>query len=211
MIRIMIVDDHAIVRQGLAQILENTRKMKVVAEYANGIDALNWLRNNDCDIALIDISMPEINGIDLLKRLREITAKLPVLVISAHPEDQYAVRLLKAGANGYLVKECAPEDVVAAVNCVLGGKKYISADVAEMLTNELRAPGEKLPHETLSNREYQIFMLLASAKTTTEIAETLRLSSKTISTYRNRILEKMRMRNNAELMQYAISKKLTTQ
>jgi len=210
MIRILIVDDHAIVRQGLAKILEKSRGMKVVAEYANGIDALNWLCHNECDVALVDISMPGISGIDLLKRLREAKLKLPVLIVSAHPEDQYAVRLIKAGADGYLIKECAPEDVVEAVRCVASGKKYISAAVAGMLAEELSAPNGKLPHETLSNREYQIFMLLASAKTITEIAETLRLSGKTISTYRSRILEKMQLRNNAELMQYAIVKQLTT-
>jgi DNA-binding NarL/FixJ family response regulator len=209
MIRILITDDHAIVRQGLARILEKNQEMKIVAEYDNGSDALNWLRGNDCDIALIDISMPGMNGIDLLKQLREEKPKLPVLVISIYPEDQYAVRLIKAGAAGYLTKGSAPAIVVEAVNQIVNGKKYISPTVAEMLANEFGVQDGKLPHEALSDREYQIFLLLASAKTVSEIAGALALSAKTISTYRSRILEKMHLRNNAELMHYAIEKQLT--
>ena len=208
MIRIMITDDHAIVRQGLARILEKNQGMKIVAECENGIDALDWLRNNDCDIALIDISMPGMNGIDLLKRLREEKPKMPVLVISIYPEDQYAVRLIKAGAAGYLTKGCAPAIVIEAVSLIASGKKYISPTVAEMLANEIDSKEGKFPHETLSDREYQIFLLLATAKTVSEIAESLALSSKTISTYRSSILEKMHLRNNAELMQYAVEKQL---
>lgn len=209
MIRILITDDHAIVRQGLARILEKNQGMKIVAECDNGIDALNWLRDNDCDIALIDISMPGMNGIDLLKQLREEKPRVPVLVISIYPEDQYAVRLIKAGAAGYLTKGCAPAIVVEAVNQIAGGKKFISPIVAEMLANEFDAEYGKLPHETLSDREYQIFLMLAAAKTVSEIADALALSAKTISTYRSRILEKMHLRNNAELMHYAIEKQLT--
>ena len=209
MIRIMIADDHAIVRQGLARILERTGDMSVVAEHDNGVDALNWLRNNACDIALIDISMPGMNGIDLLKQLREEKPKLPVLVISIYSEDQYAVRLIRAGAAGYLTKGCAPAIVVEAVCQVASGKKYISPAVAEMLANEVGGSQNKLPHEILSDREYQIFLLIASAKTIAEIAGTLALSAKTISTYRARIMEKMRLNNNAELMRYAVDNRLT--
>ncbi|OGT15916.1 MAG: DNA-binding response regulator [Gallionellales bacterium RIFCSPHIGHO2_02_FULL_57_16] len=209
MIRILVTDDHAIVRQGLARILEKNQEMKIVAECCNGIDALNWLRSNDCDIALIDISMPGMNGIDLLKQLREEKPKLSVLVISIYPEDQYAVRLIKAGAAGYLTKGCAPAILVEAVSQIASGKKYISPIVAEMLANEFNSQEGKLPHENLSDREYQIFLLLASAKTVSEIAEALALSAKTISTYRSRILEKMHLRNNAELMHYAIEKQLS--
>lgn len=208
MIRILIADDHNIVRQGLTQILETSGEMKIVASCTNGVDALNWLRGTDCDVALIDISMPGMNGIDLLKQLRKEKPKLPVLILSAYPEDQYAVRLIKAGASGYLNKECAPEEVVAAVRGVLDGKRHISPAVAEMLANEVSLPDGKLPHETLSNREYQIFMLLASAKTVAEIADILKLSPKTISTYRGRILEKMHLKNNAELMLYTVDKQL---
>lgn len=208
MIRILIVDDHVIVREGLTLILERTGEMKVVAEYANGIDALDWLLGNDCDIALIDVSMPGITGIDLLKRLREAKSTLPVLVISAHPEDQYAAHFLRAGANGYLVKECAPEDVVAAVRCVISGKKYLGA--AGMPPAEPGPSGARLPHELLSNREYQIFLLLASARSIAEIAEALHLSGEAIGTYRNRILEKTGLRDEAELRRYAIENRLAT-
>ena len=208
MIRIMIADDHAIVRQGLTKILQISGEMGIVASCTNGVDALNWLRKNDCDVALIDISMPGMNGIDLLKQLRKEKPKLPVLILSAYPEDQYAVRLIKAGANGYLNKECAPEEVVAAVKSVLNGHKYITAAVSEMLASEIGMPDGKLPHETLSNREYQIFMLFASAKTVAEIADILKLSSKTVSTYRSRILEKMHLHNNAQLMRYAVDNHL---
>ena len=208
MIRILIADDHTMVRQGLTHILEKSHEMKIVASYANGVEALKWLRVNDCDVALIDIAMPGMNGIDLLKQIRKEKPKLPVLILSAYPEDQYAVRLIKAGAVGYLNKECAPEEVVSAVRCVLSGKKHISPAVADMLVNELCLPEGKPPHETLSNREYQIFLLLASAKSISEIAENLKLSVKTIGTYRSRILEKMRLHNNAELMRYAVDNQL---
>ena len=208
MIRIMIADDHAIVRQGLAHILEKSGEMQIVAEHDNGADALNWLRDNDCDIALLDISMPGMNGIDLLKQLREEKPKLPVLVISIYAEDQYAVRLIKAGASGYLTKGCSPATLMKAVNRIISGSKYISPAVAEMLANEIGDTHEKLPHKILSDREYQILLLLASAKTIAEIADTLALSGKTISTYRNRILLKMHLRNNAELMRYAVDNHL---
>ncbi len=208
MIRILIADDHNIVRQGLKLILENNHDMKVVASCANGIEARDWLHKNDCDVALVDIAMPGINGIDLLMRLRKDYPKLPVLIISAYPEDQYAVRLIKAGAAGYLNKECAPDEVVTAVRNVLDGKRHISHAVVEMLANELSLPDGRLPHESLSNREHQIFLLLASAKTVAEIADILKLSVKTVSTYRTRILDKMKLQNNAELMRYAISKNL---
>ncbi len=208
MIRILLADDHAIVRQGLARILEKSGEMKVVAEHGNGTDALNWLHDNGCDIALIDISMPGMNGIDLLKQLREKKPKLPVLVISIYSEDQYAVRLIRAGAAGYLTKGCAPAILVEAVHQVASGKKYISPAVTEMLANKIDDSQEKLPHEILSDREYQIFLLLASAKTVAEIAEVLALSAKTVSTYRARIMEKMHLHNNAKLMRYAIDNHL---
>jgi len=208
MIRILLADDHAIVRQGLKQILEENPDMKVVAEHANGADALRWLRGNECDVVLLDISMPGMNGIDLLKQLREEKPKLPILILSGYSEDQYAVRLIKAGAAGYMVKDSALEVVVEAVRRVAGGKKYISATVAEMLADDVGATSDKPVHETLSDREYQILLLLASARTVSEIADTLALSVKTVSTYRTRILQKMHLRNNAELMHYAIEKRL---
>ncbi|MDD5301095.1 MAG: response regulator transcription factor [Gallionella sp.] len=206
--RILIADDHAIVRQGLKQILEEEPGMQVVAEYANGADALDWLLNNDCDIALIDIAMPGMNGINLLKQLHKKKPKLPALILSIYAEDQYAVRLVKAGASGYLNKECAPLEIVEAVRCVASGKKYLSQAVVKILTEEAGTAQQRPPHEILSDREYQVFMLLASAKTATDIAGDLGLSVKTISTYRSRILEKMHLHNNSELMHYAIENHL---
>lgn len=208
MIRVLIADDHAIVRQGLKQIVEESGEMRVVAEAANGADALYKMREIACDVVLLDISMPGKSGIEVLKQIKEEKPKLPVLILSIYPEDQYAVRLIKSGAAGYMTKETAPMEVVEAVRRVASGKKYISPTVAEMLANDIRAPEEKRPHEILSNREYQIFLLFASAKTATEIADTLALSIKTVSTHRSRILEKMHMHNNAELMHYAIENNL---
>jgi DNA-binding NarL/FixJ family response regulator len=208
MIRVLIADDHAIVRQGLKQIIEENGEMRVVAEAANGADALYKMREIACDVVLLDISMPGKSGIEVLKQIREEKPKLPVLMLSIYPEDQYAVRLIKSGAAGYMTKESAPMEVVEAVRRVASGKKYISPTVAEMLANDILAPEEKRPHETLSNREYQIFLLFAAAKTATEIADALALSVKTVSTHRSRILEKMHMHNNAELMHYAIENNL---
>ena len=208
MIRILAVDDHNIVHQGLTFILDKNHKMEIVASCNNGTDALKWLRENDCDVALVDIAMPGMSGIDLLKQLRKEKPQLPVLILSAYPEDQYAVRLIKAGAAGYLNKECMPEEVMSAVHSVVNGKKYISPAVAEMLASELTKPDGKLPHETLSNREYQILLLFASAKTITGIASILKLSTNTVSTYRKRILEKMHLSNNAELMRYVVDNNL---
>lgn len=209
MIRVLIADDHDLVRHGLRRIIENTPDMEVVAEQTNGVDALHWLARNDCDVLLLDISMPGRNGIEVLKQLRAEKPKLPVLILSNYTEDQYAVRLIKSGAAGYLTKGCASAVVLEALRAVAGGNKYFSPAVLEMLTNELSMPEGRLPHETLSNREYQIFRYLAAAKTVTEIGELLNLSGKTVSTYRTRVLEKMNLRNNAELMQYAIEKHLT--
>lgn len=208
MIRILVVDDHSIVHQGLTFILDKSHNMEIVAKCTNGADAMNWLSENDCDVALVDIAMPGMSGIDLLKQLRKDKPQLPVLILSAYPEDQYAVRLIKAGASGYLNKECVPDEVVNAVHSVVNGKKYISPAVAEILASEVAKPEGKLPHETLSNREYQIFLLFASAKTISGIASALKLSTNTVSTYRKRILEKMHLSNNAELMRYAVDNNL---
>jgi two-component system, NarL family, invasion response regulator UvrY len=208
LIRIVIVDDHAIVRQGLARILEKSGTMQVVAAHENALDMLEWLRVNDCDVALIDISMPGMNGIDLLKQLKSKKPNLPVLVVSIYSEAQYAVRLIKAGACGYLSKGCQPSILLEAVNLVASGHKYLSPEVSEMLAKEVNVKNQKVLHETLSDREYQILLLLASAQTVGEIAANLCLSGKTISTYRSRILEKMQLRNNAELMHYVIENNL---
>jgi two-component system invasion response regulator UvrY len=209
MIRILIADDHAIVRHGLKQIVEDSGEMHVVAEAESGIDALRKIREIDCDVVLLDISMPDMSGIDVLKQIHAEKPQLPILILSIYPEDQYAMRLIKAGAAGYMTKESAPPEVVKALLHVAGGKKYISPAVAEILANEIGAVEDKLPHQTLSDREYQIFLLIASARTVSEIADTLALSVKTVSTYRSRVLEKMRLNNNAELMRYAIDHQLS--
>jgi len=206
-IRILIADDHGIVRQALKQLLDEEPGMEVVAECANGADAMDWLNKHNCDIALVDIAMPGMNGIDLLNKLHLEKQNLPVLVLSTYAENQYAMRLIKAGASGYLTKECAPMEIVEAVRSVASGKKYFSQAVLDMLTREVSAVQEKLPHEVLSGREHQIFMLLVSGRNVTGIANDLNLSVKTISTYRTRILEKMRLRNNNELIRYAIENK----
>jgi DNA-binding NarL/FixJ family response regulator len=208
MIRILIADDHAIVRHGLKQIIENSGEMRVVAEADCGIATLRKLREIECDVVLLDISMPDMSGVDVLKQIHAERPQLPILILSIYPEDQYAIRLIKAGAAGYLTKESAPQEVVEALRRVASGKKYISPTVAEILASELGAAKEKLPHQTLSDREYQIFLLLASAETVSEIAGTLALSVKTVSTYRSRVLEKMHLHNNAELMRYAIDNHL---
>jgi two-component system invasion response regulator UvrY len=208
MINILLVDDHAMLRRGLTQILEKDGDMKIVAECANGADAVKWLSNHDCDVMLLDIAMPGMGGIDLLKQLKQQKSKLPVLVISSYPEDQYAVRILKAGASGYLNKECAATEVVRAVRSVMSGEIHISPAVARMLTNEVNLPEGKLAHETLSDREYQIYMLIIAAQTIKEIANSTHLSSRTVSTYRTRILEKLHLRNNSELMRYAVENHL---
>ncbi len=208
MIRILIADDHAIVRHGLKQIIEEDGQMQVVAEAESGVEAMRKMREITCDAVLLDISLPDMSGVDVLKQIHAEKPQLPILILSAYPEDQYAMRLIKAGAAGYMTKESAPAEVVKALLRVAGGKKYINPAVAELLANELGAPEEKLPHQLLSDREYQIFLMLASAKTVSEIADSLALSVKTVSTYRSRVLEKMRLSNNAELMRYAIDNHL---
>lgn len=208
MIRILIVDDHAIVRHGLKQIVEASGEMCVVAEADSGGEALRKIRQITCDVVLLDISMPDMSGIDVLKQIHAEKPQLPILILSIYSEDQYAMRLIKAGAAGYMTKESAPAEVIKALLRVAGGKKYISPAVAEILANEVGTAEERLPHQTLSDREYQIFLLLAAAKTVTEIADALALSVKTISTYRTRVLEKMHLSNNAELMRYAVDNHL---
>jgi two-component system invasion response regulator UvrY len=206
--KILIADDHAVVRQGLKSILAEAYPGAVFAEAENGIDVLRYLRNRDWDIVILDISMPGRSGLEVLKDIKYEHPQLPVLILSVHPEDQYAVRVLHAGAAGFLSKGSAPEELIQAVGKVLGGGKYISASVAEKLVPHLETQHARAPHEQLSDREFQVLCLLASGKTPTEIAESLALSVKTISTFRTRILTKMNMRNNAELAHYAIEHKL---
>jgi len=208
MLKILIADDHAIVRQGLKQIVTETPDMVVSGEASNGQELLSKIKENDYDVVVLDITMPGRDGIDVLKQLRSERPELPILMLSIHPEEQYALRALKAGASGYLTKESAPDELVVAIRKVSQGGKYISSSLAEKLAFELEVGREQAPHETLSDREYHVMCLIASGKTVMEIAQELSLSEKTISTYRSRILEKMKMKNNAELTYYAIKNQL---
>ncbi|WAK00428.1 response regulator [Methylobacter sp. YRD-M1] len=208
MIRILIVDDHDIVRHGLKRIFENIPGMEIAAEQDNGTDALHWLRYNDCDVVVLDISMPGRSGIEVLRQLREEKPKLPILILSNYTEDQYAVRLIKSGAAGYLTKGCTTAAIVEAVRDVVSGKKHFSPAVLEMLVNEIRIPEGKLPHEHLSDREFKIFRLLVAGKSINEIAEQLFISNKTVSTHKAHLMEKMNLHNVADLVRYAITHKI---
>jgi len=204
MIRVLIVDDHAILRRGLKQILSETEDMTVAGEAENSQQALQILREGNWDVVLLDISMPDRNGIDTLKLIKKERPKLAVLMLSMHPENQYAIRALKAGAAGYLTKQSAPAQLVNAIRQVTQGRKYVSPTLAEELANTLGEDSEKPPHEQLSNREYQTLTLIASGKTLTEIGAELKLSVKTVSVYRARVLAKLKLKNNAELTHYGI-------
>lgn len=208
MIKLIIVDDHEVVRTGLKQIFDDTSDIKVVDEAGSGQEFIEKARKGDFDTALLDISMPGKDGIDTLKELRQVNPKINVLVFTMYPEEQYAVRVIKAGASGYLNKECKPSELKEAIRKIATGRKYISPDLAELLASTLES-GDGTPlHETLSDREFQVMYMIASGKTISEIADELFLSINTISTYRNRILEKMGMKNNVELTHYAIKNRL---
>jgi len=208
MINILIADDHSIVRKGLKQILAEEFSDANIAEVGNGSELVRKAREKKWDIVISDLSMPGRSGLEALKQLKEEFAKLPVLILSMHPEDQYAIRVLKAGASGYLSKDSASEELVNAVRMILGGRKYISPTVAEKLAENLGQDSTKAIHETLSDREYEVLKLIAKGKTVSDISEILSLSLTTISTYRTRILTKMNLHNNAELTYYAIENKL---
>lgn len=204
MINILVADDHALIRKGMKQILNDTEDIRVTGEAENGMQAIKMTRENIYDLVLLDISMPDKNGIDVLKQLKLNNPQLPVLMLSMHEENQYALRSLKAGAAGYLSKQSAPTQLVTAIRQVASGKKYISNELAEELANGLSQGYQELLHQTLSNREYQTLCLMASGKSLSEIAEALSLSTKTVSVYRARLLEKMKLKNNAEAVRYAI-------
>jgi DNA-binding NarL/FixJ family response regulator len=204
MIKILIADDHAIVREGLKQIVAETSDMVVADEASSGHEVLDKVRSNEYTVVVLDISMPGGDGLNILKQIKKEKLKLPVLVLSVHPEEQYAVRVLKAGAAGYLTKESAPGELISAIRRVSTGRKYVSSLLAEKLAFDLQSEGETSLHETLSDREFQVMCMIASGKRVKDIGEELCLSVKTISTYRSRILEKMRMKNSAELTHYAL-------
>jgi len=208
-IRILIADDHAIVREGLKQILADTKDMVVAGDAENGNDAIKLARRGDSDVLLLDISMPDRSGIEVLKQVKKESPRIAVLMLSMHREDQYAIRSLKAGAAGYLNKQSAPAELVDAIRQVASGRKYISPALAQELANQVGDENrETPPHETLSDREYQTLIMIASGKTVSDIAAELTLSVKTISMYRSRLLQKMKMRHNAELTHYAIKNHL---
>jgi two-component system invasion response regulator UvrY len=205
MIRVLIVDDHAIVRRGLRALLSDEFRGAAFGEASDAGQALEQLRQQEWDIALLDITLlPGKGGLDLLKELKAEWPRLPVLVLSAHPEDQFAVRALKAGAGGYLTKDSAPEELPKAIRKILAGGEYVSPALAETLALRVRTDRTRTPHETLSDREYEVMSRIGSGKTVTEIADELSLSVKTISTYRVRVLEKLGVKNSAEIVQYAL-------
>jgi len=204
MIRVFIVDDHAVVREGLRRILEEAGDILVAGEAGNGAEALQKISKLKWDVMLLDISMPGKGGDDTLRQIMERGKDAKVLILSMYAEDQYAVRLMKAGASGYLTKDVAPEQLVEAIRNVVAGKKHISSSLAELLLQELGADSSKPLHASLSDREFQVLKLIGSGRAVSEIAEILSLSVKTVSTYRAHILEKMKLKNNAELTRYAI-------
>ena len=204
MARVLIADDHSVVRQGLKQILADTNDMEVVAEAANGAEVLERLRVIGVDIVVLDLSMPGISGLEVIRQIRKEYPKIAVLVLSVHSEEQYAVRVMKVGASGYVTKDSAPEELVKALRCASCGRKYVSGSLAERLAIDLERGSDKFPHEDLSDREYEVFRLIVSGLSAQQIAGELGLSAKTVSTYRARLMLKMRMHSSAELTRYAI-------
>jgi two-component system invasion response regulator UvrY len=203
-IRVFIADDHAIVREGLKQILAESPDLMVAGEAENGLDAIKLFRKSKCHVMLLDISMPDRSGIDVLKQVKKENPEIAVLMLSMHREDQYAIRSLKAGASGYLTKQSAPRELVTAIRQVASGQKYVSAALAQELASAIGDDHDIALHDTLSDREYQTLTMIASGKTVSAIAEELSLSVKTISEYRARLLVKMKLKNSAELTHYAI-------
>ena len=208
MIRVLIADDHAVVREGLKRIVAQNADMTVVGEAGTGHEVLAFVRARDCDLVLLDLSMPGKDGLETLKELKLVKPGLPVLVLSVYPEDQYAVRLLRAGASGYLTKDSAPEELVAAIRKVSKHGHYVSAALGERLALLIESPDDRAPHERLSDREYRVMILMASGKTATQVADDLCLSVKTVSTYRMRALHKLGMKTNAEFAFYAMKEGL---
>ena len=204
MIKILIADDHAVVRRGLRQIINDEPDFEVVAEAQNGQEVLDKLESTDCNVVVLDITMPDKNGLAVLQEVKATRPRLPILILSMHPEDQFALRALKLGASGYLTKESAPEELVGALRKVISGGKYISSTLAEQLVAEIGSDSPRPSPERLSEREFQVLRMIAQGKTISQIAEDMGLSVKTVSTYRTRLLLKMKMKTNAELVRYAV-------
>jgi two-component system, NarL family, invasion response regulator UvrY len=206
--KILLVDDHSIVRQGLKNLIELEADLEVTGEASSGVEALNLVRKNTYDIIVLDISMPDKNGVDTLHDLQHIAPDLPVLILSGYAEAQYALNLIRSGCKGYLSKDADSDEIIKAIRTIANGKRYISAELAELMTEQLSHPSEKQLHETLSDREFQVFFKLAGGLSPTDIASELNISIKTVSTYRTRILEKMSLKTNADLTYYAIKNEL---
>ena len=208
MLRLLVADDHEIVRKGLVKVLAEILQPIKVDEAINGQEALSKVLKGEYDLVVLDIKMPGKSGLDVLKEIKQHKPQLPVLILSMHPEEQFAIRAMRAGASGYLTKECAGDELVLAVRKALKGERYISSTLAEILAGDLTNDSGKPLHEILSDREYQVMLMIASGKPVGAIAKELRLSAKTISSYRTNILLKTRMKNNAEITHYAIQNKL---
>jgi two-component system invasion response regulator UvrY len=208
MIRVLIADDHALIRRGLKQVLQEGLGGVTIGEAQDAREALDQIMKHAWDVVVMDITMPGRSGLDILKDIKLAKPSMPVLILSMHPEDQFAVRVLKSGAAGFIPKESAPEELIKAIRKVLAGGRYVTASFAEKMAFDLSSHSDKPPHETLSDREFQVMRLIASGKQVGQIAEQLSLSVKTVSTYRARVLEKMRLQNNAELTHYAIKHQL---
>lgn len=206
MIKILVADDHSVVREGIVRIIERTSDLRVVGEAENGLEVLQKIRSTGVDVLLLDMSMPGKSGLELINQIRSEFPNLPILVFSMHPEDQYELRVLKAGASGYLTKRNAPEQLLDAIRKVYCGKKLLSPVMSEKVAEELDTVIEKAPHEFLTNREFQIMCLLASGKRIKDIANELSLSQKTVTTHRQRILNKMKISSNADLTRYCLER-----
>lgn len=210
MTKILVVDDHAVVRQGVKQILNEQFQGAVIGEARNAEEMIDRIQKFTWDVVVLDVGMPGKSGLDALKDLKQVCPKLPVLVLSAYPEDQLARRMLKAGASGYLTKDSAPGELVQALKKILAGGKFVSASMAELLVANLNEQAERPLHELLSDREYQVMCLIAVGKSLKEIADDLCVGISTINTYRARILEKMQFKNNTELTHYALENRLVS-
>ena len=208
MIKVLIADDHVLIREGLKKILKGEPDMALVGEAANAQELFERVKNLNVNIVLLDISMPGESGLEALKELRQNYPRVPVLILSVHPEHRFAVRALKGGASGYITKATAVEELVQAIRKIVGGGKYVSVSLAEQLATELEVAGGRPLHETLSNREYEVMCMIASGKKSSDIAQELSVSLSTVNTYRNRIFEKMKLQSNVQLTRYAIENHL---
>lgn len=205
---ILLVDDHSIVRAGLRSLIDLEADLRVADEAASGAEALEKVRQQQFDIVVLDISMPEKNGVDTMHELKRIAPDLPVLILSGYAEEQYALNLIRSGCMGYISKDSDSDEIVRAIRTVCSGRRYTSYALAELMTSQILKPSDKLLHETLSDREFQVFIKIASGKSITQIGEELFISVKTVSTYRTRIMEKMNLKTNADLTYYAIKHEL---